>query len=1018
MIGTRIRAVVACGVFLVSCDGSSGGTTSATTCLPDELQAHFDGLSASGQVSFEQIDDAASIKYRNERSGGAFTARDGDYLIENDRIRAVIQGPSRQHFVGNYGGTLIDADVQRADGVWRDVMGEISPLIGVSYLIDAQDIRTLRNGRDGVLVVQASGPLELMDFVNLPGGVKVLGANFTSGGGGIDLQVPWDLDNGIPLVATNYYVLTADAAHIEVHTAICNPTDRAQLTTMTDFIDSGGDVSTFNSNSVIDGEPGFGLELSPTGLFAEADLLAYSAGDAGYALKMAGSANGFGYAGIGILLHGTDEGIPFLSGLLLGFDHVNPPPGYYRLGPGESAVVSRDVIVFDSFNDMTSKAYEIDGVATGRVSGTLSSGGAAATGTRLAFVSGDRLETILTTNASGQFRGDLRPGGYQVFAEVVGGYKERVGGVQVSAGGQATISPTVSRPAALTFAITGLDASVGTGAVAQPAKVSVVCAGECAAEQTRLFGDTLYDSFADGILTQAYVDHNGKVHVMARRGARNTDRLEILPGTYDVVVSRGLEFSRYTTRVTLGEGQTQHLDVDLDRVVDTAGWISADLHVHMVNSPDSPVPTEDRILTFVGEGVDVLVTTDHDYLTDISPTIRDMGLQDYLASMVGEELTFFDLGHFNAYPLQIDSSQIQNGALDGGGGRGPTLTPQAIFAGLREMGAVDNPVVQVNHGRSLLFGYFSAIQLDSDTLQSRTRPDVFRMDPESPDLVTSESDTGLFSTDFDAFELYNEHLEVNAGLNDLFAFLNIGQPKTGVAVSDTHQWYTSEAGAPRSYLLVGGDFDEPAEITPAKLASTIQDGALMGTNGPLVNLTVVSNADGSDAVLGETANGSDGVKLQVDVWMADWISVDTIDIFSNTADVATHYGDPANAYPEPLFSRRVTDGDFSTAGGQKSIRWTVDWTPDDDAWVVAVARDDESYGDNYPMFPVLVDEDELPFGYTNAVFVDENGNGSFDAPGVVGGLQSGTGAIPLAPELTDQDSVVAFLDWLIRHGGH
>ena len=39
----------------------------------------------------------------------------------------------------------------------------------------------------------------------------------------------------------------------------------------------------------------------------------------------------------------------------------------------------------------------------------------------------------------------------------------------------------------------------------------------------------------------------------------------------------------------------------------------------------------------VGEGVEVLVATDHNFITDYAPTIEQMGLQDWATSMIGLE---------------------------------------------------------------------------------------------------------------------------------------------------------------------------------------------------------------------------------------------------------------------------------------------------------------------------------------------------------------------------------------------
>jgi hypothetical protein len=82
--------------------------------------------------------------------------------------------------------------------------------------------------------------------------------------------------------------------------------------------------------------------------------------------------------------------------------------------------------------------------------------------------------------------------------------------------------------------------------------------------------------------------------------------------------------------------------------------VSADYHVHMINSPDCDVTKDERILTMLAEGVDYFVASDHDFRTDLHPDIARLGAQERVASVVSEEITTFDLGHFNIWPLAAD----------------------------------------------------------------------------------------------------------------------------------------------------------------------------------------------------------------------------------------------------------------------------------------------------------------------------------------------------------------------------
>ena len=57
---------------------------------------------------------ARQVMSRDELIGGPTALGEvGDFLLENDKIRVVIQGPGFSRGFGVYGGSLIDADLQR-----------------------------------------------------------------------------------------------------------------------------------------------------------------------------------------------------------------------------------------------------------------------------------------------------------------------------------------------------------------------------------------------------------------------------------------------------------------------------------------------------------------------------------------------------------------------------------------------------------------------------------------------------------------------------------------------------------------------------------------------------------------------------------------------------------------------------------------------------------------------------------------------------------------------------------------
>ena len=114
-------------------------------------------------------------------------------------------------------------------------------------------------------------------------------------------------------------------------------------------------------------------------------------------------------------------------------------------------------------------------------------------------------------------------------------------------------------------------------------------------------------------------------------------------------------------------------------LVALGNFVSADFHVHSAKSFDSSVPITDRLSAFLAEGVEVLVSTDHDYITDYAPVIASLAAGDEIRSIIGNELTGGNpvpadptqgglqafpegIGHWNAWPLTPFPTNRRNGA--------------------------------------------------------------------------------------------------------------------------------------------------------------------------------------------------------------------------------------------------------------------------------------------------------------------------------------------------------------------
>ena len=335
--------------------------------------------------------------------------------------------------------------------------------------------------------------------------------------------------------------------------------------------------------------------------------------------------------------------------------------------------------------------------------------------------------------------------------------------------------------------------------------------------------------------------------------------LRVPVGTYDVWVSHGPEWDTARERVTIRSGAETEVKTRLRHVIDTPGWISADLHVHSAASLDSRVPLRDRVFQFVADGVDLIVATDHNVIADYAPVIAELGVGDLLASATGDEITTKQWGHFGAFPLPADDAEIGRGAIETG-----KRTAAQIFADVRAK--APNALINVHHPRLLRgkMGYFVLSELD---------------------VATGHTNTPGFSFDFDALEVLNGYQDsdretVGKVMGDWIALLDGGKRVSCTGNSDSHHLTFNLGGYPRNYVAVG---DVPvARIDPAAVAAAVKAGHSFFTTGPMIEATIdgktfgelVSVARRPVAARGATAT----VDLHVTVRAANWISVNKLTV--------------------------------------------------------------------------------------------------------------------------------------------
>jgi hypothetical protein len=410
--------------------------------------------------------------------------------------------------------------------------------------------------------------------------------------------------------------------------------------------------------------------------------------------------------------------------------------------------------------------------------------------------------------------------------------------------------------------------------------------------------------------------------IMSLKGA---GAVHVPYGTYDVTVSRGPEWEIATSRrVKIGApGAT--VSARLKHVVDTPGWISADFHVHAARSPDSRVPMQDRVYEFVADDVQMIVSTDHNVVSDYDPYIRELDAGRFITSAVGDEMTTGAWGHFGAFPLPRDLERAGQGAVLVHGRR-----PLDFFNDVRTN--APGAIVDVHHPRlGADIGYFDIAHFDA-------RGD--------------RAEKPGFSWDFDAVEVMNGYQDpvrrsVDRVVDDWFALLNHEHLATATGNSDTHHLNFNIGGYPRNYVKVQDD--HPSAVDGKQVAAALKAHRAFFTTGPFVTL-VVNNGSLGDLV---PARGGK-VHAEVTVQAAPWVSVEHVTLYLNGQE-AKRWAVPAGT--DPVRFHEV-----------------IDLTTPKDGYVVVRVDGEKS------LAPVVGDRKTFtayPFALTNPVFLDVDGDGRY-----------------------------------------
>lgn len=1025
----KLYKILLLGLLLTACHGQQ-----------DSLNSFSPALVGPPETPFTIHDPSQLI------GGPIATGRMGDVLLENDKIRVIIEQPGKTPWVANFGGGIVDADLVRESGVGEDNFGFMHPIINIEWSVNVYNYEVVADGKDGgPKILRTYGAIDVFDYLDLdflsPIAKAITGQTLYYDSQFDDATDPFNLTE-LRSVNTNVmtdYILEPGTNYVRIETTFENLGGEDTTFLVGDFVNGSGQVMFL--------VPGMGFtpEMTPQ-IQGNTPALIY--------VGFEGTNVSYGYFydisdfvevkedGTRKLLKSTSLSYSGVTGIILGeeFLKVLPlggkaqPKINFTIPAGGRKTVTRYLVVGNgSGGSVFDAGLNVLGIATNKVSGIVrGANGTPVPGATVAVKTYDEENpdkkgaTIITyrTDANGRFEGQLSAG-ISVEDKAFGSGKYSVAVYKNGHMIRGTTDSGVCSPNVIDVRFgpqPPIECELGKSGIVKLSGVIDAKTGEKIPARLTVVGYTPnYRSetggdFEDGIIFERppgvvelyYVNGNGTI------GVEEKDSFRLAPGKYELVFTRGTEYSMTRVPIDIVDESIQDIGtIKLDKVIDTSGFISADFHLHSIVSPDSAMHPVRRVLAAAGEGMDVVQSSDHDFVLDYAPYVDDLSKRGLLGrvaivTVAGDEVSPNHMGHFNFFPLKADTTRPCGGALDWGyspsDGFGPG--PDIIMSPQEQVDYARNlpwrPIVQVNHIADLptslliLTGWVTTpFYYEShgvEPLSSYADPALYRL-VQSVSGVNRPYKYGtspMVVTDFDTLELVigpelHDNLLLTSTLPTWFNFLNLGLFYTATGDSDSHREIGNPLGIPRNFVASNQDpadgLGSPDGFNWGEYIAAIRGHKVIVSTGPFIR-PFATNESGESVSVGSQITGGK-IHFQVKVDSPEWAWFDTIEIYSNTEPIPasddkyiplegaaldpTEFFGPYHIpryYYEPTKSFSLKDGtlsDWRQEDGVIKASVEFDMVFDRDAWVVVFVRGTEGTEGYRSLFPfvthALVDPD-------------------------------------------------------------
>ena len=168
--------------------------------------------------------------------------------------------------------------------------------------------------------------------------------------------------------------------------------------------------------------------------------------------------------------------------------------------------------------------------------------------------------------------------------------------------------------------------------------------------------------------------------------------------------------------------------------------------------------------------------------------------------------------------------------------------------------------------------------------------------------------------------------------------------------------------------------DDPAALDVTAMNDAIKAGATTMAAGPYVEFFVRTSGGRTD--LGGLAAAPDGnVRLKIKVRSAAWMPVEEVRVVANGFVVASF---DANTQPRV----KAPPSDFESPGRTARFRATVNMNVTQDTYFLVEAGAKLTPAPVSPPIVDIIEPEIVPTTVTNPIYVDRNGNTTFDPPGL------------------------------------